>query len=148
MRSWLGGSMMVVVLTACGEYPAITEDAPADEPVLTLPDTTLVAPMVSSILPRDGTSTSAEVVVRVGFSRPMETLSAREAFALSCGGLLISGAVAFDTTQTMLVFSPASSLPLGDCDVVVDESATDAEGRPLLEPATARFLVAPPPPPK
>ncbi|HOY67939.1 MAG TPA: Ig-like domain-containing protein [Candidatus Ozemobacteraceae bacterium] len=77
-------------------------------------------------------------VVRMTFSKPMQTTTVASAFQLKADGISVPGSFAW--SGETVTFTPAAPLPAsGACVVSVSTAALDTSGNPLAAPVTWRF---------
>jgi hypothetical protein len=141
-----------IVFVACGVAP--TEDPTAQPTELDagthaetaeLPDdddAVNFAPLVLFAQPSEAAEVRPDVVIKLMFNEPMDILSTTAAIAVSTKmGDTVSGHFAWDIGGVVVAFRPDEVLEPGGYQVVVDQSAEDAEGLALAETFYASFLV-------
>ncbi|MBI5509438.1 MAG: hypothetical protein HY903_11870 [Deltaproteobacteria bacterium] len=101
-----------------------------------------LTPTVMKALPTDGSAARPDVVVKVVFSVPMSD-AAGDAFALYTRDGYVGGALAWDSSSTVLAFRPDQPLAPADYTLVVAAGAATESGAVLADAFRQRFTVAP-----
>jgi uncharacterized protein YkwD len=112
-------------------------------PVDPLTVQTLAAPGVVRFQPQDGkTTTDPNQVISVRFTVPMNRVATAAAFSVVVNGKRFRGAFSWAENDTVLIFDPASSLPVGSTvNVGVASTARSATGQRLSAAVKASFKV-------
>ncbi len=99
------------------------------------------APQVVTTVPDGSLCASPDTVVRLVFSRPMDTEASGPAFALLGASGQVPGSARWDASATVLAFRPNLPLPNGDYIMVLDGRARAVDGAFVSEELDRELLV-------